>query len=39
MLAAVQSMEPGDSVTLVFADGSGDPRTVHVNLGADQGRQ
>ena len=39
LLAAVQSMEPGDRVTLGFTDSSGDHRTVHVNLGDDQGQQ
>jgi hypothetical protein len=35
----VQSIEPGDPVTLEYTDSSGDPRTVQVNLGTDQGRQ
>jgi putative serine protease PepD len=39
LLAAVQSMEPGDRVTLEFTDSSGDHRTVQVNLGTDHGRQ
>ncbi len=37
LLAAVQSMEPGARVTLVFTDSSGKPRTVQVNLGSDRG--
>jgi len=39
LLAAVQSMEPGDRVTLEFTDGSGDHRSVQVNLGTDHARQ
>ncbi|OBG28557.1 hypothetical protein A5764_25260 [Mycobacterium sp. 852002-51057_SCH5723018] len=39
LLAAVQSMEPGTRVSLVFTDSSGNPRTVQVNLGSDRGRQ
>ncbi len=39
LLAAVQAIEPGEQVTLEFTDGSGDSRTVQVNLGTDQGRQ
>jgi putative serine protease PepD len=38
LLAAVQSMEPGAQVTLLFTDSSGSSRTVQVNLGSDQGR-
>ena len=37
LLAAVQSMEPGDRVTLVFTDSSGNARTVQVNLSSDRG--
>jgi putative serine protease PepD len=39
LLAAVQSIEPGARVTLVFTDSSGKPRTVQVHLGSDRGRQ
>jgi putative serine protease PepD len=39
LIAAVQSKEPGASVTLVFVDSSGLPMTAHVTLGSDQGRQ
>jgi putative serine protease PepD len=39
LVATVQSRAPGDSVTLVFTDTSGNSRTVVVNLGTDQGRQ
>jgi putative serine protease PepD len=37
LLAAVQSMEPGDRVTLVLTDSSGNTRTVQVNLSSDRG--
>lgn len=37
LLAAVQSMDPGDRVTLVFTDSSGNTRTVQVNLSSDRG--
>jgi putative serine protease PepD len=37
LLAAVQSMEAGDRVTLVFTDSSGNTRTVQVNLSSDRG--
>lgn len=39
LTAAVQAKEPGAPVTLVVTDNSGHARTVHVNLGSDQGRQ
>jgi putative serine protease PepD len=39
LLAAVQSMEPGARVTLVFTDSSGITRTVRVSLSSDKGRQ
>ena len=39
VLAAVRSMEPGDSVTLVFTDGSGETKSVQIKLGSDRGRQ
>lgn len=39
VLAAVRSMEPGDSVTLVFTDGSGETKSVQIKLGTDRGRQ
>jgi len=39
MLAAVHSMEPGDLVTLVFTDGSGETKSVQITLGSDWGRQ
>jgi putative serine protease PepD len=39
LLAAVQSMEPGDQVTLEFTDSSGRTGTVQVNLGSDRGRK
>jgi putative serine protease PepD len=39
MLAAVNSMEPGDLVALVFADGSGQTKSVQIKLGSDRGRQ
>ena len=39
LVAAVQSRAPGTSVTLAFADTSGNRRTVEVKLGTDQGRQ
>lgn len=39
LLAAVQSMEPGDQVTLEFTDSSGRTGTVQVNLGSDLGRK
>ena len=39
LLAAVQSMEPGNRVSLVFTDSSGNPRTVQVDLGSDRRRQ
>jgi putative serine protease PepD len=37
LLAAVQSMEAGDRVTLVFTESSGNTRTVQVNLSSDRG--
>jgi putative serine protease PepD len=39
LLAAVQSMEPGDQVTLEVTDTSGSTRTVQVNVGSDRGRK
>jgi putative serine protease PepD len=39
LLAAVQSMEPGDQVTLEVTDSSGSTRTMRVNLGSDRGRK
>ena len=39
LLAAVHSMEPGDLVTLVFTDGSGETKSVQIKLGSDRGRQ
>ena len=37
LLAAVQSRDPGDRVTLVFTDSSRNTRTVQVNLSSDRG--
>ena len=37
LLAAVQSRDPGDRVTLVLTDSSGNTRTVQVNLSSDRG--
>jgi putative serine protease PepD len=39
LIAAVQSKEPGTSVTLAFVHSSGLPMTVRVSLGTDQGQQ
>ena len=39
LIAAVQSKEPGTSVTLAFADPVGLPMTVQVTLGSDRGQQ
>ncbi len=39
VLAAVQSLEPGDAVTLVFTDGSGESKSVQIKLGSDRDRQ
>jgi putative serine protease PepD len=39
LLDAVEAKEPGSRVTLVIAEASGHSRTVHVDLGSDQGRQ
>ncbi len=39
VLAVVQSLEPGDSVTLVFTAGSGETKSVQIKLGSDRGRQ
>jgi putative serine protease PepD len=39
LLAAVQSMEPGAQVKLVFTDSSGANRAEQVNLGSDHGRR
>jgi putative serine protease PepD len=39
LLAAVYSMEPGDLVTLVFTDRSGETKSVQIKLGSDWGRQ
>jgi putative serine protease PepD len=39
LVAAVQSKDPGASVTLAFVDRSGFPLNAHVTLGSDQGRQ
>ncbi len=39
LAAAVQSTEPGASVTLTFVHSSGLPMTARVTLGTDQGRQ
>jgi putative serine protease PepD len=38
LIAAVQSRDPGTSVTLAFVDRSGWPLTVQVTLGSDQGQ-
>ncbi|MGA8250523.1 MAG: trypsin-like peptidase domain-containing protein [Mycobacterium sp.] len=38
LIAAVQSKEPGTSVTLAFADPVGLPMTVQVTLGSDRGQ-
>jgi putative serine protease PepD len=39
LFAAVQSQPPGARVTVGFIDPSGDPKTVLVTLGADQGQR
>jgi putative serine protease PepD len=39
LIAAVQSREPGTSVTLAFADASGLPLATRATLGTDQGQQ
>ena len=39
LIAAVQSKEPGTTVTLAFADPVGLPMTVQVTLGSDRGQQ
>ena len=39
LCAAVQSQAPGARVTVGFIDPSGDPRTVLVTLGTDQGQR
>jgi putative serine protease PepD len=39
LIAAVQSKEPGASVTIAFVQSSGLPMTVRVSLGTDQGQQ
>lgn len=38
LVAAVQSKEPGTSVTLAFVDRFGKPLTVQVTLGSDEGQ-
>jgi putative serine protease PepD len=37
LVAAVQSRAPGTRVTMDFIDPSGNHRSVHVTLGADEG--
>ncbi len=39
VLAAVQSLDPGDAVTLVFTDDAGESKSVQIKLGSDRGRQ
>ena len=39
LCAAVQSQAPGARVAVEFVDPSGDPKTVVVTLGTDQGQR